>query len=129
MKTLGYYNGKYGTLEEMTVPFNDRGHFFGDGVYEVAMVRNYKLYAFDEHIERFYSSASQLDIKIPYTKEELREIDPSTAAPLHEKDLKRIIRGLEVFYSTGITLTEFKAKSKTKSSKYDFLKIQPNHHL
>ena len=86
MKTLGYYNGKYGTLEEMTVPFNDRGHFFGDGVYEVAMVRNYKLYAFDEHIERFYSSASQLDIKIPYTKDELRAILTEMIAKLDSPD-------------------------------------------
>ena len=74
MENLGYYNGKFGPLEEMSVPMCDRGCYFGDGVYEVAMVRNYKLYAFDEHIERFYSSASQLDIKIPYTKEELRAI-------------------------------------------------------
>ena len=74
MKTLGYYNGKYGPLEEMSIPFNDRGHFFGDGVYEVAMVRNYKLYAFWEHIDRLYSSAEQLDIKIPYTKEEIHAI-------------------------------------------------------
>ena len=33
MKTLGYYNGNYGPLEEMTVPMNDRACFFGDGVY------------------------------------------------------------------------------------------------
>ena len=24
MKTLGYYNGKYGELDEMTIPMNDR---------------------------------------------------------------------------------------------------------
>ena len=34
MKTLGYYNGKFGPLEEMTVPMNDRACYFGDGVYE-----------------------------------------------------------------------------------------------
>ena len=31
MKNLGYYNGAYGAIEEMTVPMNDRVHFFGDG--------------------------------------------------------------------------------------------------
>lgn len=31
MKALAYYDGKIGTPEEMTVPFNDRVHFFGDG--------------------------------------------------------------------------------------------------
>ena len=34
MKTLGYYNGEYGPLEQMRVPMNDRVCFFGDGVYE-----------------------------------------------------------------------------------------------
>ena len=24
MKTLGYYNGKYGELDEMSIPMNDR---------------------------------------------------------------------------------------------------------
>ena len=35
MKTLGYYNGKFGPLEEMTVPMNDRACYFGDGVYDI----------------------------------------------------------------------------------------------
>ena len=33
MEALAYYDGKIGTPEELTVPFNDRVHFFGDGVY------------------------------------------------------------------------------------------------
>ena len=74
MKNLGYYNGKFGPLEEMTVPMCDRGFYFGDGVYEVVMVRNYKMYAYDEHINRMFSSAEMLDIKIPYTKDEIRDI-------------------------------------------------------
>ena len=28
MKTLGYYNGKYGELEEMSIPMNDRVCWF-----------------------------------------------------------------------------------------------------
>ena len=34
MENLGYYNGKFGPLEEMMVPMNDRVCYFGDGVYE-----------------------------------------------------------------------------------------------
>lgn len=34
MKTLGYYNGKFGELDEMSIPMNDRVCWFGDGVYE-----------------------------------------------------------------------------------------------
>lgn len=74
MKNLGYYNGKYASLDEMTVPFNDRVHFFGDGVYEATLARNYKIYALDEHIDRLYRSASMVDINIRESKEEMKEI-------------------------------------------------------
>lgn len=74
MKDLGYYNGKFAPLDEMTVPFNDRVHFFGDGVYEATPAHNYKIYSLDEHLDRLYRSASMLDIKIPYTKSELADI-------------------------------------------------------
>ena len=41
MKNIGYYNGRYDAIENMTVPMNDRGCYFGDGIYEVAYARNY----------------------------------------------------------------------------------------
>ena len=74
MKTLGYYNGKFGPLEEMTVPMNDRVCYFGDGVYEATLARNVKIYALDEHLDRFYDSAKALGIVVPHTREELTEI-------------------------------------------------------
>ena len=74
MKTLGYYNGKYGELDEMMIPMNDRVCWFGDGVYDAGPCRNYKIFAFDEHIDRFFNSAGLLDIKMPVTKKELKEL-------------------------------------------------------
>lgn len=74
MKNLGYYNGRVDTLENLTVPFNDRVHFFGDGVYEATLARNYKIYALDEHLDRLYRSAAMVDIKIRETKEEMAAI-------------------------------------------------------
>ena len=74
MKTLGYYNGKYWELEEMSIPMNDRVCWFGDGVYDAGPSRNYKIFAIDEHIDRFFNSAGLLDIEMPVTKEELKEL-------------------------------------------------------
>ena len=74
MENLGYYNGKFGLLEEMTVPMLDRVCYFGDGVYDATYSRNHNIFALDEHIERFYNSAGLLGIKIPYTKEQVKEI-------------------------------------------------------
>ncbi|MDO4325267.1 MAG: D-amino acid aminotransferase [bacterium] len=74
MKTLGYYNGRIGELDEMMIPMNDRVCYFGDGVYEAAVARNYKIFALEDHLDRFYNSASLLSIEIPCTREELASI-------------------------------------------------------
>ncbi len=74
MKTLGYYNGKYGELEEMSIPMNDRVCWFGDGVYDAGPCRNYHIFALDEHIDRFFNSAGLLKIQMPVTKEELKAL-------------------------------------------------------
>lgn len=71
MQNLGYYNGKIGTLDELTVPFNDRVNYFGDGVYEATFTRNHKVFALEEHIDRFFRSAAMVDIKIPMEKAEM----------------------------------------------------------
>jgi D-alanine transaminase len=71
MKDLGYYNGKTDLIENMTVPMNDRACFFGDGIYEAVYTRNHKIYALDEHLDRFYESAAVLGIKIPHERNEL----------------------------------------------------------
>lgn len=74
MKKLGYYNGKWGELEEMSIPMNDRVCYFGDGVYDATYSRNYKIFALDEHIDRLYNSAALLKIEIGETKEEMKAI-------------------------------------------------------
>ena len=65
MKTLGYYNGKIGEIDELSIPMNDRVHWFGDGVYDAGPCRHYHIFAIDEHIDRFFNSAALMDIKMP----------------------------------------------------------------
>lgn len=74
MKELAYYDGTIGTPDELTIPFNDRVHFFGDGVYDATVGGNHKVYLLQDHLDRFYSSAKALDIKIPMEKEEFGEL-------------------------------------------------------
>jgi D-alanine transaminase len=71
MKTLGYYNGEYGPLEEMRIPMNDRACWFGDGVYEAAPCVNRVIFALDEHIRRFFTSAGLVGMKPDLTKTQL----------------------------------------------------------
>ena len=72
MEKLGYYNGSFGPLEEMTVPMNDRVSWFGDGVYDAGPCRNYHIFALDEHVDRFFRNAEALQIRMPVTKDELK---------------------------------------------------------
>jgi D-alanine transaminase len=74
MENLGYYNGKYDLIENMTVPMNDRACYFGDGIFEVIYTRNHKPYALGEHMDRLYSSADELGINIAITKEEFSDL-------------------------------------------------------
>lgn len=54
---------------------------------------------------------------------ELAEIDPQTAEKLHPNNVKRIIRALEIYHTSGITVTEQNNMSKTTPSPYRFLTI------
>ena len=74
MKNLGYYNGKFGETEEMSIPMSDRVCFFGDGVYDATYSRNYKIFSIDDHVNRFFNSANLLEIELPCTKDELKSI-------------------------------------------------------
>ena len=71
MKNLGYYNGKTGAIEELSIPMTDRAFYFGDGVYDAVMCRNNIPYLLSEHLERFYNNCTILGIKAPMTKENL----------------------------------------------------------
>ncbi|MBE6628511.1 MAG: D-amino acid aminotransferase [Ruminococcaceae bacterium] len=74
MKTLGYYNGTVDELEAMRIPMLDRASYFGDGVYDVTYCRNYRIFALDEHVDRFFQSAELLKITPPLSKNELKAL-------------------------------------------------------
>ena len=74
LKNLGYYAGKYDLIENMSVPMSDRVCWFGDGVYDATATRNGVIYCLDDHVDRFFNSASLIGIDIPYTKQELKDL-------------------------------------------------------
>lgn len=82
MKNLGYYNGVWDEIENMSIPMGDRVCFFGDGIYDATYSRNYKIFSLDEHVDRFYNSAKLLEIELPYTKPEMKELLNSMVAKM-----------------------------------------------
>ena len=53
----------------------------------------------------------------------LVKIDPKRAAELHENDSFRIMRALEVFFTTGKTFTAFRENNKISGGDYDYFTI------
>lgn len=74
MKNIGYYNGKTGPIEEMTIPMNDRVVYFGDGVYDATYAVNHVIFALEDHLDRFYRSFKKLEIPFAMKREELADV-------------------------------------------------------
>ena len=63
---------------------------------------------------------------LPILLEELRQVDPAAAERLHPNDEKRIIRALEVWLSTGKTITRHNEETKAIPNRYTPLTIALN---
>lgn len=118
MKTLGYYNGNFGPLEEMTVPMNDRACYFGDGVYEATLAKNGVIFALREHLDRFFNSAGLLKIEIPYTREEITSILYDMLAKMDDSE---IFIYWQMTRGTGIRQHQF-PETGVKSNFWIFMK-------
>jgi len=55
--------------------------------------------------------------------EKLRAIDPELAAQIHPNNLVRIIRGLEVYYLTGLPLSNYQRQHGFNNKRYNALQI------
>jgi D-alanine transaminase len=72
--SLGYVNGRYVEIDDLVIPIDERGHQFGDGVYEVIRVYNGNPYMLDEHIERLINSATAIRLPITDTKDDFKTL-------------------------------------------------------
>ncbi|OIK10604.1 D-amino-acid transaminase [Bacillus sp. MUM 116] len=71
---IGYANGKYVQLDEPVIPIDERGHQFGDGVYEVIRVYNGKPFMLEEHLQRLIQSAKAIKLPIQQSVEDLKAL-------------------------------------------------------
>ena len=83
---ISYYNGEFKSDDEISVDYNDRAFYFGDGVYEVVRVYDNAFFTLGEHMDRLVRSASEIEIN-GLDREKLIDISsttgrrPATAAP------------------------------------------------
>jgi tRNA dimethylallyltransferase len=59
----------------------------------------------------------------PAMLEELRQVDPELAERIHPNNMVRIIRALEVFRTTGITLSRYQQEHGFSGQRYNSLQI------
>lgn len=96
----------------------------GTGLYISSFVDNLTFddseqdYEFREEMRRFAKENGNAALL-----ERLREIDPETAETLHENNVGRIIRALEVYKTTGHTISQSKVMSRENPSPYEFVMI------
>ncbi|MBE4910102.1 D-amino-acid transaminase [Bacillus luteolus] len=71
---IGFYKDQFVDINENVVPIQERGHQFGDGVYEVIRVYNGKPFLLNEHLDRLVKSAEAIYLELPYPPERIYEI-------------------------------------------------------
>ena len=69
-----YINGKIHDRANAKISVFDSGFLLGDGVWEGIRLHNGQLCFLNEHLDRLYDGAKKINIKIPYSNEELTQI-------------------------------------------------------
>lgn len=69
-----FVNDRWLEHEQARVSVEDRGFQFGDGVYEVVRVYGGKPFALMPHLERLQRSASEIELELPLTLDELARL-------------------------------------------------------
>lgn len=100
----------------------------GTGLYISSLVNNIKFddtgcdYRFREEMKEYALKNGNEALW-----QKLREVDKETAEKLHPNNTNRVIRALEVYKISGITITEAQRKSRLSDSIYKALYIMPDY--
>ena len=92
----------------------------GTGLYIDTLINNTEFLDYEKSDIRVKLEGRAESEGIEALYSELKDIDPRTADKLHINDNKRIIRALEVYYSTGKTISDQCELSHLNESKYRF---------
>ncbi|MBM7703178.1 D-amino-acid transaminase [Metabacillus iocasae] len=70
---IAFYGDSFIDINDKVVPIDERGHQFGDGVYEYVKVYNGTPFLLDEHLERLEKSALNILLQLPYSRQEIKD--------------------------------------------------------
>ncbi|MGI6594169.1 MAG: branched-chain-amino-acid transaminase [Christensenellales bacterium] len=69
-----FIDGKFYEKENAKISVFDHGLLYGDGVFEGIRAYSGHVFKLKEHIDRLFDAARAIDLKIPYSKEEIMDI-------------------------------------------------------
>ncbi|HYB95606.1 MAG TPA: aminotransferase class IV [Vicinamibacterales bacterium] len=84
VKYAAFYSSQLGGVVTdpalMVIPFDDHMVHRGHGIFDTAGIVNGRIYDLDAHLDRFLKSAERSKLKLPATREEMRDIVIRTTA-------------------------------------------------
>lgn len=92
----------------------------GTGLYIDTLIKNTTFFDYEKNDIRSELEKEADEKGIEVLLEKLRAVDPEAAGRLHINDRKRIIRALEVYLSTGKTISEQDRLSHIEESEFDW---------
>ena len=81
-----YVNGSFVDEDEAKVSVFDHGFLYGDGVFEGIKAYNGRIFALDEHVDRFFESAQSLQLTLPLSRSEMKQAIVETVRRNNLKD-------------------------------------------
>jgi branched-chain amino acid aminotransferase len=69
-----FLNGNYVPESQASVSVFDHGFLYGDGVFEGIRAYHGRLFKLDEHVDRLFDSAKAIDLTVPYSKAQFKEL-------------------------------------------------------
>lgn len=90
VKYTAFYSSQLGGVVTdpalMVIPFDDHMVHRGHGIFDTAGIVNGRIYDLDAHLDRFLKSAERSKLKLPATREEMRDIIIRTTAASGRRD-------------------------------------------
>ena len=77
-KPTFYINGQFVEEHEASISIMDHGFLYGDGIFDAFRAYKGRIFQFDEHMDRLYESAKIIDLNIPLSKEEFKNVIKET---------------------------------------------------
>lgn len=69
-----FFKNEFINKKDVLLSPDDRGYYFGDGIYEVFRVYNGNIYEQAAHMQRLQRTASEVRIELPFTIEKMGQI-------------------------------------------------------